>query len=319
MPNDFPLLSINSSKNPPMSTINQALAFIKPHVVNNEAVVTLIEEIFDESGIAIVARRTWSAADLRATGVVDRHYAANARTGTCLDPSRLPVDEAARREFATAFDVRWEEALSSGRVVSGLVMQERLGISAEELNARWAKYRARKIAGGIYVAHFAEENIYVLNGFYPSIREVFTAEGASLLALLLDFDPSHLPWKRFRDDIIGATNPAAADEESIRGLLHDRQAALGITVTYRENVIHASASAFEALCEKALWMPELPLARDPLWQALQGSGLSFERLRTWREENPLVTLDGRTATLLDLLECLDTDPTAAALRRLALQ
>ena len=297
-------------------TINQALAFIKPHVVNNAAVVTLIEELLDDVGIAIVARRTWSAKELRTGGVVDRHYAANARTGTCLDPARLPVDEAGRTEFATAFDLRWEDALSAGRVVSGQVLLERLGITAEELNLRWAKTGARKIAGGIYVAHFAEENLYVLNGFYPSIREVFTAEGASLQVLLLDFSSEHLSWKRFRDEVIGSTNPAAADEDSIRGLLHDRQKALGITVTYRENVIHASAGAFEALCEKALWLPELPLARDPLWQALEGSGITFERLRTWREENPLVTLDGRTATLLDLLETLDTVPTAEQLRKL---
>jgi len=299
-----------------MSTINQALAFLKPHVVDNDPVVTLIEDMLDDAGIAIVGRRTWSAAELRGCNVIDRHYAANARVGTCLDPARLPVDETARSEFATAFELRWEDALAAGRVFSGQAMQERLGISADEMNTRWAKYGARKIAGGMYVAHFAEENIYVLNGFYPSIREVFTAERASVLALLLDFAPSQLPWKHFRDEVIGTTNPAAAAEDSIRGFLYDRQQALGIHVTYRENVIHASASAFEALCEKALWMPELPLARDPLWQVLAGSGITFERLRTWREENPLVTRDGRTAPLLDLLENLDTDPTAAMLREL---
>ena len=300
-----------------MSTINQALAFIKPHVVQNAKVVALIEDFFDDAGIAIVARRTWSAAEMRASGVVDRHYAANARTGTCLDAAHLPVDEAARSEFAAIFELGWEVALRSGRVVSGLVAQERLGISAEELNGRWAKYGGRKIAGGLYVSHFTEENLYVLNGFYPSMREIFTAEGASILVLLLDFSPDHLNWKRFRDEIIGITNPAAADESSIRGLLFDQQKKLHITVTYRENVIHASASAFEALGEKALWLPELPLSRDPLWQALEGSGITFERLRTWREDNPLVTLDGRTATILDLLENLDTAPTAEKLRQLA--
>ena len=167
------------------------------------------------------------------------------------------------------------------------------------------------------MSHFLEEKIYVLNGFYPSMREIFTAEGASILVLLLDFAPEQLPWKRFRDEVIGVTNPAAADEDSIRGLLNDQQKKLGITVSYREIVIHASASAFEALCEKALWLPELPLARDPLWQALHGSGITFDRLRTWREENPIVTLEGRTATLLDLLENFDTEPTAAKLRLLA--
>ncbi len=148
------------------------------------------------------------------------------------------------------------------------------------------------------------------------MREIFTAEGAAIQALLLEFEPEQLPWQRFRDEIIGATNPAAADEESIRGLLYDRQQKLGISVSYRENIVHASASAFEALGEKALWLPELPLMCDPLWRALEGSGLTFERLQTWREENPLATFAGRTAPLLDLLENLDTAPTAEALRQL---
>jgi len=300
-----------------MPPCNQALAFLKPHVAQNEAIVTLVEELLDDAGIEIVARRTWSSADLRRAGVVDRHYAANARTGTCLDPSQLPVDEAARQEFATVFETRWEDALAAGRLHSGLAMQERLGISAEELNARWARCGAHKIAGGIYVAQFAEENCYVLNGFYPSIREVFTADDATVLVQLLAFHPDDLSWKRFRNEVIGATNPATADEESIRGLLYERQQALGIAVNYRENVIHASASAFEALIEKTLWLPELPLDRDPLWQALEGSDIAFDRLRAWRDENPLTTLGGRTATLLDLLESLDTAPTAEALRTLA--
>jgi nucleoside diphosphate kinase len=295
---------------------NQALAFLKPHVVHHAGVVALVEELLDDAGIAIAMRRTWDAAEMRASGVVDRHYAANARTGTCLDPSLLPVDDAARQTFAEAFDVRWEDALASGRVVSGQVALDRLGLAAEELNARWAKHGARKIAGGIYVSDFADERLFVLNGFYPSLREIFTADGAMIEVMLLEFDAGHLSWKRFRDDVIGATNPAAADEHSIRGLLHDRQEDLGVVVSYRENVIHASASAFEALCEKTLWLPELPLARDPLWQALDGSGIRLDQLRAWREENPLVTLAGRTAALLDLLECLDTRPTSDRLREL---
>jgi nucleoside diphosphate kinase len=300
-----------------MPTINQALLFFKPHVMHNRGVVTFVEELLDDAGLAIVARRSWESAELRAHRMADRHYATHARAGTCLDPAQLTLDAGARQEFALQFHRPWEEAVAAGRVLSGLSARERLQLSADEFHGRWAACQARKLASGLYVAHFAPEDLYVLNGFYPAMREVFLAPDAAVEALLLEFEAEHLSWRRFREEIIGATNPAAADEESIRGLLYDRQQALGVTVCYHQNVVHASASAFEALGEKALWLPELPLARDPLWQALEGSGIPCERLQAWREENPCATLAERTAPLLDLLENLDTTPTAEALRRLA--
>mgnify|MGYP000911249140 FL=1 len=111
----------------------------------------------------------------------------------------------------------------------------------------------------------------------------------------------------FRAEVIGATNPAAADPRSIRGSLYADRARTGLAVTYRENIIHASASPFEALIEKNLWIPEFPLGRDPLWQALKPAGLTLEQMHAWRDENPQVRFDGAAGPLVEALEDRDTD------------
>lgn len=296
--------------------MNQAFAFIKPHVMGVSAVCVEIERCLASGGIEVLFRRELSGSEVAHRGLVDRHYAANARVGICRDPAALPVSVAARTTFAAVFNEDWDAAVAAGRVISGLVMQERLGVDGETLNRLWNKQPLQKLAGGLYVAHFPEQGVYVLNGFYPSIREIFTQSSARMLLMVLAFDERHLPWRRFRNDLIGTTNPAQAAAGSIRGSLYRRQAEFGISVTYRENVIHASASSFEALTEKLLWLPDWPLAREPLWQALLPHSVTARHLAAWREANPLITLDGCTATLLDLLENLDTQPTAEIIRRL---
>jgi nucleoside diphosphate kinase len=296
--------------------MNQAFAFIKPHVMGIPAVCAEVDRRLAAAGVDVLLRQEMSGAEVAHRGVIDRHYAANARAGTCRDAAALPVSDAARAAFAAAFGETWEAAVAAGRIVSGLVMQERLGVDGETLNRLWGKQPLQKLAGGLYVARFPEQGVYVLNGFYPSNRELFTQPTARMGLMVLAFDEQRLPWRTFRDALIGTTNPALAAAGSIRGDLYRRQAEFGLTVTYRENVIHASASAFEALTEKALWLPDWPMERDPLWQALRPRGVTMAQLDAWRDANPLVTLDGRTATLLDLLESLDTQPTAAAIRRL---
>lgn len=296
--------------------MNQPLLFIKPHAMAHPGVVAWVEERLAQAGLTVRGRRELTGGEVASGGMVDRHYAANARAALCADPGQLPVDEPAQARFRERFGEEWHAAVRAGRVAGARVAQQRLGVTGEELNRRWAAAEMIKLAGGLYVARMPGTGGYLLNGFYPSIREVFTHPDARLLVLLAEFDPAALTWQRFRDEVIGATNPAAADPKSIRGALHRRQTEFGLTVTYRENVIHASASAFEALLEKPIWLPGWTAADEPLWRLLDGTWFSLGRLEAWRVANPLVCLDGRRAGLLDLLENLDTEPTAAVLRRL---
>jgi nucleoside diphosphate kinase len=299
-----------------MSRLNQALAFIKPHAVANPAVIDFIAAAFAKSGIRVTHRAEMSGRQVDATGAIDKHYAVNARVGTIAQPGELFVGPEARARFQELYNETWESALQAGRILSGLSAQRKLGLSGEALNSLWAKQKAQKLAGGLYVIFLPEAQAYVMNGFYPSIREIFTAPAAVLKIMVVEFDADRLPWKTFRGNVIGTTNPAAADPNSIRGGLFARQQETGLPVSYRENVIHASASPFEALTEKQLWLPSFPLEGDPLWSLLKPAGIRLEQISRWRDENPVVTIDGKTGPLVESLEDLDTDVLAARLLEL---
>ncbi len=302
-----------------MTRLNQALAFVKPHAAANQAALDRIAAVFAQSGVRPVYEIELTGDAVRASGAIDRHYAVNARAGTCENPADLFVSPDARAKFRDLFHESWDEALKQGRILSGLRAQKMLGITGEELNTLWARQKAQKLAGGLYAIFLPELQAFVLNGFYPSIRDLFTAPNARLKVMVVEFDAATLPWSAFRGRVIGGTNPAAADPASIRGSLFARQKEAGLSVTYRENVIHASASPFEALIEKTLWTPGFPLDRDPLWKAIQPAGLTVEQLLRWRDANPVVTLDGKTGPLVESLEDRDTDTLAARLLDLVKQ
>lgn len=115
------------------------------------------------------------------------------------------------------------------------------------------------------------------------------------MTFLLDFDQS---WQDFNEVIIGDEQPAGALEESIRGFLYDRRDSLGIRIDLFDNIIHASRSPFEALCDKLVWCSAELYRKDPLFQAAVDAGMPDDSIRKavfrLRDEGfgePLVGID----------------------------
>lgn len=298
---------------------NQALVFIKPHAFGNPAVQDYVAQTFKKHDINVARRLVITGADVASKNLIDQHYSVNARVGTTANPAEIFLGDEGREKFRILFNETWDDALQAGRIISGLTLQKRLATNGEGLNAVWSGYKAQKLAGGVYVAWIAEQNIYVLNGFYTSIRELFTAPQARMELMIADFDADKLPWRKFRNEVIGGTNPATAEPGSIRAYFYQQREALKMTVSYRENVIHASASPFEALIEKTIWMADWPLERDPLWQKLNKAGIKLAQLQQWRDTNPVITADGKPVPLVESLEDMDSDNTADRLIALARQ
>lgn len=297
---------------------NQAFVFIKPHAARNENVLSYIQDKFNNNGITVVSEGRITGQEIAEKGLIDKHYSVNAKVGTTRNPSELFLNDEAKKTFSEKFGLQWDQALADGRIVSALVMQEKLGgVTGDELIERWTGSQVEKVAGGLYVGYFKEQDTYVLNGFYPSIREVYTADDAVILYRVVDFDSDKTPWPVFRANIIGATNPASADEDSIRGYLNKHASEYGIELSYRDNVIHASASPFEALIEKNTWLSNFDNDIDPLFSALKAKNISYTQVQTWYAENPVVDLNGEKGNLIDLLEDKNTDKVVEFLTQIA--
>ncbi|MFZ0142680.1 MAG: nucleoside-diphosphate kinase [Aeromicrobium sp.] len=97
----------------------------------------------------------------------------------------------------------------------------------------------RSITGEVADTHYAE---HVDRDFYPPLREFATS--GPLVALVLEGDEAITVVRA----LTGATDGRKADPGTIRG---------DLSLSNRENLVHASDSAESAAREIALWFPQL--------------------------------------------------------------
>jgi nucleoside-diphosphate kinase len=97
----------------------------------------------------------------------------------------------------------------------------------------------RMITGEVADAHYAE---HVERDFYPPLREFATS--GPLVALVLEGDEAISVVRA----LTGATDGRKAEPGTIRG---------DLSLSNRENLVHASDSAESAEREIALWFPDL--------------------------------------------------------------
>lgn len=97
----------------------------------------------------------------------------------------------------------------------------------------------RTIDGALADEHYAE---HVERDFYPPLREFATS--GPLVALVLEGDEAISVVRA----LTGATDGRKADPGTIRG---------DLSLSNRENLVHASDSAESAEREIALWFPDL--------------------------------------------------------------
>ena len=97
-----------------------------------------------------------------------------------------------------------------------------------------------------------------------SMRSKFTAPGLSIYYYSVQWDAAALPWASFRGAVLGPTDPKEAPADAIRGMILARWKELGLAAEPNtgDNGVHASASPFEGLAERANWLG-VELGADP--------------------------------------------------------
>ncbi|RNE97919.1 nucleoside-diphosphate kinase [Trypanosoma rangeli] len=285
---------------------NRALLFVKPHANTPETRALVEERVMRVQGVQLVAQRHVSGTEIASQQMMYKHYRTIARYAVKVPPMSINVGTQNRAMFQEAFGIAWKDALRSGRVWNAETAIHTLGeVSAEELNMMWGSAtKTLKLAPGAYVAYFAPENVYVINGFYPYLRDTYGAEDANVTCYIVTWPEARMTWRAFREELVGSTNPSNAPPDSLRGLIRDRWQELGLRYppTTTDNGVHASAGPLEAVLERHLWM-RTPLSHDPLTLRLQGCGLTGALLYRWGS-NQEVTLGGKwlSSCVFDLLE-----------------
>jgi len=287
-------------------TKHSAFVFIKPHAVYDK-VKDLAKEKLAQSGIAVISEGVIPAEAIDEKQLIDTHYGAIAAKAVKLKPATLTVQPKAQEAFQKAFGLSWSDALKNGMVLNAMDAAAKLGISPSELEPRWAQLKKDvnllKFGGGFYCGKIGD--IFVINGFYMSMRNKFTTPGTCIYYYEVEWDPRQLAWADFREKVLGGTDPKTAASGSLRNTIYKHWQELGLEKCpdTGDNGCHASASPFEALAERNNWLG-VPLTKDYFGKALLASGVPLKMAKAWCDD-PAVKFDGKKQSLFDLLEDLD--------------
>jgi len=305
---------------------NSAFVFIKPHACKGTkgAVEAVVEDKFKESGIRITGKGEMTAEQIDKNMYIDTHYGAIASKAVKLKPSELNVPDKGKAGFEKMFGESWDSAIAAGNVHNAKDGADKLGLDAAGLNAKWSKLSRGKdlikFGGGFYCGKV--DGIYIMNGFYMSMRSAYCSPGEKIQWYTVSWPTDSLSWEDFRGEVLGATDPSAAPKGSIRRTIFDTYSKLGLKSKPNtgDNGVHASASPFEALAERANWLGA-DVESDSFGKGLLAAGVSKDTIDKWSGDSQVTvegeTAEGKTMSVFDTLEDLDADTILAKVEKIS--
>jgi len=305
---------------------NMAYLFIKPHACKGSpgAVENVVEQKLKASGIRITGKGEMLAENIDKKLLIDNHYGAIAKKAMQLSPSELNVPDKGKASFEKMFGESWDTAISGKKVFNAKDAAEKLGLDAAGINEKWGQLKRGenliKFGGGFYCGKIGD--IYVMNGFYMSMRAAYCSEGEKIQWYTVSWPTDSLSWESFRGDVLGSTDPSEAPKGSIRRTILDDYKKLGLKSKPNtgDNGVHASASPFEALAERCNWLGAT-VEEDQFGKGLLAAGLSQETIKKWSGDSQVSvegeTAPGKTMSLFDTLEDLDAETSLAKVGKIS--
>lgn len=287
-------------------SLNQAVIFTKPvhHLsadLSSEELNQRTVRFFEAKGFRFVLSRVVTGADLKARQIIRQHYMMYS-AAACAE--KLPVDAAAQERFEAFFHKPWKDELEAGRIVPMSRLLRRPGMDAQKLYAFWLDLCGRKqtckLQAGLIMGFINELDAYGINAFYPSLEAIFYHPETVMHYHVVDFDSSTVSWKEFRRNVLGVTNAAKADPDSLRGKLY---AEFPVAFPGRDNFVHGSAGPLEGLIERTVHETDFELTSSPVGAHFVERGVTLESFVRWKESQSIEAL----GNLFDETEEKNTD------------
>jgi nucleoside diphosphate kinase len=297
---------------------NEFLLFIKPEIflagVQTQAVVQMMLDKIAKFGLTIHNAKVLSAKYLEDHNIIAQHYGV---INKIASDAKNNVSQAGKDKFKELYTIDFNTAPVMGGIEFLKAYPE---FTPYTLDILWQAKTSKKLAGGTYVSDIKMDDatIYLINGFHPRQIHHFTQTGRCIVVMTVSGDTS---WVKARDEMIGNTFPDKAMDGSIRRALLDNMKQYGMAeVGIAANGIHLSAGPVEGLIE---------LTRYNSNYADKSKVLSFEnfafgqKLKTTLSpeqvnkvlSNVNVTMDGKTVSVFDMTETVDSDQALEMLKK----
>jgi hypothetical protein len=135
--------------------------------------------------------------------LIDTHYGAIASKAVKLSPKELNVPDKGKEGFQKMFGISWEDALKSGKVLNAKEACAKFGVDGNEMENMWGKLDKSKemikFGGGFYCGKVGD--VFVINGFYMSMRSAYTTPPAKIHYFTVQWPTDTLSWQAFRDEV----------------------------------------------------------------------------------------------------------------------
>jgi len=252
----------------PECSLNRSLLYVKPHA-NKREMCDFIRQYLVNKKCKVLNEGSISSANLRESFEVQ--YSDLSKKAIVLEPHECPLSSESMMEFEKKFKIAWSVAVRKKLVQSSRGSCELLDIPPSTLSEAWMECVSNgkmvKLGRGFYCGLIDtipnKPPLFCINGFFMAMRAEYLADNASVHYFLVEWDNAAMSWSDFRKNVIGGTNPSFANETSLRSLMNARWEELGLAcpLDMMRNGLHASASAFEALVERSIWLG-VPLESD---------------------------------------------------------
>jgi hypothetical protein len=189
------------------------------------------------------------------------------------------------------------------------------GYTPKSLDDMWGTKKSERVKGGFYVQAYdvSGEKVVLVNAFHPVQLQHFTEPTHRIVLLLIHSDTD---WGTLRNNLVGATNPAKADPNSIRGALYADPSAYGFSeVGMGNNGVHLSAGPYEGAFEILNFLGTLVnlyVSDTPplIIRRLMDAGLTLDQALE-STKKPAIVKDGKDTNLFDATEDVNTDEAVA--------
>ncbi len=281
--------------------VNQAVVFTKP--LHPLGIPLTPEQLGEETrtelearGLQVVSSRRVTGPELAQREAIRHHYLMYSRASYGL----FTLSDAGRIRFAETFGRDWNAEVQAGRIMGNPQLMASKGIDASALFTLWSAATVQKIQSGLLMARLDALDCYCINAFYPAMEANFYHPRTTIFYYVVEFDPARVSWKRFRKEILGATDASKADPASFRGRLYARYP---VAFPGRDNFVHGSAGPFEGLVERAIHEPAFDLQTNPVGRHLAQKGVTLASLGAWKARQAIADL----GALFDATEEQETD------------
>ncbi len=272
--------------------INQAVLFSKPlyHLdisLTYEELNFEIQKFLQDHDIYIRSYKKIDGKNLESRKILNKHYGIYDYASSIDSIKDLIISNKAKTIFENKYKIEWEKAVELKKIDTIKNFKRRFNLSSENIAELWNdknNNQVIKIQAGLVISYIHNLDIFLMNGFFPLMIDLFYNQNFIMNYYVIEFDSDKLKWSEFRKNILGITNCSKSSKDSFRGLMYKKYK---INDPVTNNFVHGSAGPFEGMIERIIHEENFSFSTNPIGVYLLSRNMTQEQFNKWFQKQSI--------------------------------